>query len=268
MDLCSRNGSIIDKEDASLSVFSVEFSYGFGVYENVRVSKGEPLYLNEHIARLFKSAQEIELEHEFSDSDLQSWTNQLINQLDEDNYNLKILLIGAKDPKNAEVFILPLKPKYPDRKLYKKGVKLITADYERYIPNAKTLNMLPSYLLYRRAQSEGAYDCLLLNRNGEITEGTRTNFFGVKDKTLVTPPAYDVLVGVTRTHVMDCAIDAGFEVKEEAVSIDNIDEFNSAFITSTSSKIMPVNQIDEKDFVISDELKNLMKKFKEFTTSI
>jgi branched-subunit amino acid aminotransferase/4-amino-4-deoxychorismate lyase len=84
----------------------------------------------------------------------------------------------------------------------------------------------------------------LVDRNGNITEGTRTNFFVMKDSTIISPPEEDILLGVTRKHVLEVALKNGFSVEHEPVRLSNIAAYDCAFLTSTSTKIVPITSAD------------------------
>jgi branched-subunit amino acid aminotransferase/4-amino-4-deoxychorismate lyase len=125
--------------------------------------------------------------------------------------------------------------------------------------------MLPSYLAYREARQNGAYDALLINRNGHITEGTRTNFFALRDRTIYSPPEAGILLGVTRDHVLKVAKAQGFEIVEQDLPLDSINSYDYTFITSTSTKIMPLSSIDDYSWPeIPANLKELMAAFETF----
>lgn len=243
---------------------NVEYSYGFGVYESIRVSKQKILFADEHCDRLMESARVTELEHNFTSKQVRLNIEELVSKNQVDSCNIKVLLIGAADINAAKLYAICLNPLYPDRKLYKKGAKCITQNYERPFPHAKTLNMLQSYLAYREAKKAGAYDALAVNQNGEITEGTRTNFFAIKDKLITSPPQSDILLGVTRDHVISVAKQSGFEIVEAKIKLENLDLYDGFFLTSTSSKVMPLRQIDDQMFEIPDSLRELMLRFDEF----
>src|SRR5262249_33182881 len=149
---------------------------------------------------------------------------------------------------DATLYILCLNPLFPDKKMYRDGVACTTYPYERPFPHAKTLNMLQSYLAYRDAVKKGAYDALLINGRDEITEGTRSNFFCIKNKTIVSPPESEILLGVTRDHVLKVAAEKEFNVEERAIRKDDLAQFDGAFLTSTSSNILPIRAIDEFTF--------------------
>jgi branched-subunit amino acid aminotransferase/4-amino-4-deoxychorismate lyase len=160
---------------------------------------------------------------------------------------------------------LPLTPLFPDRKYYTSGVKTISVKYERQFPGAKTLNMLGSYLAYKKAKNENCYDALLIDKNENIIEGTRTNFFATKDDAIFTQFDEKILEGVTRSTVLYVAKKIGLKIEIKDIQVNNISSFDGAFLTSTSSKIVPIKQIDGFIFpTIPGMLKNLMKKYDEF----
>jgi branched-chain amino acid aminotransferase len=263
MDVFSHNGVIKPKEQATVNLFNIEVTYGFGVYESIRVVKGVAKYHDMHAERLMKSADIIGLEHELTVEKVSEYINALVAELATDACNLKLLLIGGRTSADAEFYILPLAPYFPDRKLYKTGAHAITVEYERYIPDAKTLNMLPSYLAYRQASKAGAYDAILVDHKGNMLEGTRTNLFAIKGKTLYTAPVNEVLEGVTRIRVIQCAKDNGYGVTEADLSAGDLDQYDSYFLTSTSTKIMPLKSINDQQLEISEELKTLIELFKQ-----
>jgi len=262
----SRNGELLPVRDAKVPLSLVEYSYGFGVYENIRYAGGALYFVDDHVERLLESARTIELEHEFSADFVRRGIQELLKANAPKACNVKILLIGGNTPSAAQLFILCLNPLFPDRKLYRDGAAVITVPYERAFPHAKTLNMLQSFLAYRKAKQAGAYDALLVNRAGGITEGTRTNFFVLKDSTIFSAPEPEILLGVTRKAMLMAASQAGFRLEYRNIAEGSWDEYDGAFITSTSSKIVPIRSVNGRMVygVIAPELARLMKVFGEF----
>ena len=261
-DFFSLNGALLPASQAVVPLDNIEYAYGFGVYDTLRLSKGRLMFAEDHYRRLLESAKTIGLEHSFAPESIDGFVKALVEKNEAETCNVKTMLVGGKDKASASLYIMCLNPLYPNRKLYKEGVKVITSQYERPYPHAKTLNMLPSYLAYRQAVKFGAYDSLSINRQGEITEGTRTNFLAVKGKTIISPPEEQILLGVTRDKVLEVAKNSGLEVKQEPIKLADISEYDGAFITSTSSKIMPIRSIN--DFVwaaIDPAIYSLMKEF-------
>jgi len=264
-DFFSRNGKILPIDEAEVPLSNIEYSYGFGVYESIRVGNGVTYFLEEHIERLLGSARAISLEHPFSGEFASRAIGELLAKNGAETCNVKILLIGGRASEESELNILCLNPLFPDKKMYRDGVACVTYEYERPFPHAKTLNMLQSYLAYRKAKEAGAYDALLINERGCITEGTRTNFFCIKDKTLFSPDEKDILPGVTRKVVLKVAADNGFAVEQKEIRPADLQEYDGAFLTSTSSKILPIRAIDDVQFPEQPPaLKELMEKFDAF----
>lgn len=272
----SHNGQLIPKEEALVSIDNIEFTYGFGVYENIRLSKGKLMFVDLHIERLMNSAKIIHLEHIFDIQDIKRDIQILVekNKISQasrrpasggETANIKILLIGGKTPADAQLYIMMLAPKFLDKKVYREGVKVISKTHERFLPIAKTLNMLPSYLFYKDAAQKGAFDALLLDHLGNILEGTRSNFFAIRDTTLYTPLLEHVLNGVTRQTVIACAREHGYTVREEMISFSTLFSFDGAFLTNTSGKIVPIRTVDGQTFPeIASEIKRLIKLYDEY----
>lgn len=252
------------KSDDVISLNNIAYAYGYGVYETIRVNKKVPYFLADHIERLLHSAAVIGLEHQYHVERLMKEISESAAAVAEETYNLKILLIGGEKADDAKLYILPLAPFFPDRKLYKEGASVITVPYERMFPDAKTLNMLGSYLAYKKAKAAGCYDALLINKNNEITEGTRTNFFCIKGMTLYSPPQREILSGIMRKALGQVALQNGFKLEEKKILLSDVSMYDGAFLTSTSSLVMPISKINNVNLKIPAELSILMKLFREF----
>ncbi len=264
----SLNGEIRPLQEAKIELSNLEYAYGFGVYETMKIRKEQLFFLEQHIERLLKSAEIIELNHPFSREKLKNWVQDFSEAIDKQDCNLKIMLIGNANPKAVRLYIIPLNPLFPDRKLYKKGAELVTFEYERWNPGAKSLNMLPSYYYYTQAKKKGCYDCLFLNQDREILEGSRTNFFAISGKTLYSPPLDKILEGVTFQTVTNVAKQNGFDITHQTIPLNTLNQYDGAFLTSTSSKIIPIVKIDGFTFEgISPQIKELMKKYDDFLDS-
>lgn len=258
---------ILPIADAVVPLSNIEYAYGFGVYETIRVANSVVYFLNDHIERILESAKIIGLEHTFSQAFIEKGIDDLVSKNHATSYNIKILLIGGSDKDKASLFALCFNPLFPDKKLYKEGVTVISYNHERVFPHAKSLNMLQSYIAYKKARAISAYDALLINRNGFITEGTRTNFFCLTGKIIYSPPEEDILLGVTRKALLKVAQSNGYEIIQQNIGLNDVKNFENAFISSTSSKILPIKKIDSIDLLPpSENLKNLMTLFDNFWT--
>ncbi len=231
--------------EAVVPADDINFAYGFGVYETMKVRAGLMYFAERHLERLLHSARIIELEHEFDERLLLRALSELCRANELTDANIKLLLIGGEDAASAKLFVMALAPFFPPRKSYRDGVSAITVEAERPYPQAKSLSMLTSTVAFRRARSAGAYDALLQDRNGRLTEGTRTNLFYTDGATLFTPPAEQVLSGVTRATVIEAAEAAGYSVEERPLAADELAAYEGFFLTSSSSKVIPIGRIND-----------------------
>jgi len=261
----SKNGELLPLSDAVMPLQNIAYQYGFGVYETLKVRKKVLYFVKQHVERLLHSARIIGLTHIYNAKTIIQYIQDVIEKNDSENCNIKMLLIGGKKPEEATLFILPLAPLFPDRKLYSHGATAETVQHERFLPHAKTLNMLASYLYYTQAQKKGHYDVIFVDKKGDILEGSRTNFFVIKDNVIITPPKKKILEGVTRQTVIAAAKKGGFAVQEKNIPLDTLKKFDGAFLTSTSTKIVPLIQIDSFRYsFISPKLKELMRLYDTF----
>jgi branched-subunit amino acid aminotransferase/4-amino-4-deoxychorismate lyase len=122
------------------------------------------------------------------------------------------------------------------------GVKLMSYEYQREMAEVKTTNYTAALRLRKRVQQQNAYDILYHSR-GNVLELTRSNFFIVKDNTVITA-ATDILKGITRQTVLDLA-KARYRVEVREVKFGELAQADEAFFTGTNKKIVPVVKVDD-----------------------
>src|ERR1035437_2242077 len=118
----SKNGKLLPLVDATVPLENIAYQYGFGVYETIRVRNKIAYFTKQHIERLLQSAKLIGLEHIYVLSKIDLYIQEVIQKNNAQNCNLKILLIGGKNTEDSLLFILPLAPLYPDKKIYINGI--------------------------------------------------------------------------------------------------------------------------------------------------
>jgi branched-subunit amino acid aminotransferase/4-amino-4-deoxychorismate lyase len=260
------NGKIIEENEAKISIADKGYFFDFAVYSSVKVIQGKIFFFEYHIARLFESARMIDLKHNLKSDEVAKWLEKLVEAEKIKDSLLRIILIGDPDDKGEEkLFIFPIGGLtfYPD-KFYKQGAKVITFCGERRIPKSKTKNLLMSFIAYREAKKQDALDALLIDSKGNIREGTRSNFFAIKGQTIFTPPADNVLEGVTKKIILEVAKN-DFEIKEAEILLKDVRNYDEIFISSTSMNVMPIKQIDDIIFETDFEKTRLVEKlFKDY----
>ncbi len=238
----SVDARLIPTETATVAIDDIDFAYGYGVYETLKVRKGVLFFAERHEERLFFSASAIGMEHPWRPGQVVDAVVALVRANGIPDCNVKVLLIAGK------LYIMALAPLFPKRSDLKAGGRAITFEGERFYPQAKTLSMLVSTIAFRKAKEAGAYDALLVNRNGEVTEGTRTNLFATDGRVVYTPPAYQVLAGVTKLTVSDVIRGLGIPLEERTLPVEGLVAWEGLFLTSTSTKVMPLSRVDDWEY--------------------
>jgi branched-chain amino acid aminotransferase len=258
------NDRFVKKEDAVISVFDHGFLYGDGVYETLR-SYGDRIFMPEqHLARLYRSAEAIGLvipipRKSWSDLLHDAMTRNHVGNAQQDAY-LRITIsrgvgeIGL-DPAlcSAPTVVVITKPLVaPNPEFYKTGVSLIIAQTQRNLPGAlspqiKATNFLNNILAKREALAAGVFDSILLNWEHVVTECTISNLFFVTNETLQTPSIEcGLLDGITRDIVIRLARESGLPVMEGRFSPDQLLQADECFLTNTSMEIMPVSTVNRR----------------------
>lgn len=227
------------------------FYSDLSVYEIIRVMDGVALFLEDHFVRLKRSMQIRGFAFQIVYPDFKQNIAELVklNQKNEGNIKFVYSVVGG-DTRWAFAFIHHT---YPTPEDYQSGVITDLLFAERLNPNAKVIQSgirdeANHMILVRKL-----YEVLLVDRDGMITEGSRSNVFFVKSGVFYTAPASMVLEGITRQKVLKCLTKLAFPIVEQAVRADEIDQFDAAFLTGTSPKVLPIKSIGTKVFDVRNQ---------------
>ncbi len=226
---------------------SERINVGRIIYEVVRVIDGKPLFFEEHLERFFNSIINTGFVITLSKKSISLRIKALVevNKLKEGNIRFQLSFVDDIEP----IFTAWVTPFiYPKKELYDKGVLLTIMEAERKNPTIKTYNPKLKDKVSSQIFQDDIYEVLLVNNNGMITEGSRSNIFFVKGSTILTPLSTSVLPGITRQKVMDIAKNCGISCSEVDIEYNSIRSFDGAFITGTSPKVLPVKAIYEVSF--------------------
>lgn len=218
----------------------------FSVYEVLRVLLGVPLFLEEHYFRLLKTMEIYQIQNEMDFQEFQTKIYELIELNSNSDGNIKIERIGTENEIRWEFSFA--EHNYPGPDDYENGVKTELYFAERENPNAKVFvgNLRESVNDFMK--SRDLFEVLLVDQEGKISEGSRSNVFFVKDKVFYTAPASKILIGITRQKVLECLSELNYQVKEIAVIATEIENYDAVFITGTSPKVLPVRSIGNVEF--------------------
>lgn len=238
------NGALLPADQAGFTVANQSLVDSFGIYETVKVEEGRFFHLNWHLRRLGESAGILGLDLPAALEEIGDWCRQLAATSSGFGL-LRIVAYGSDGVHGPQcaVYMKP-QPALADW-LFDPGVWLVSSAGERTWPLAKSTNCLAQALARFKAQRLGAYEGLIVDRRGHITEGSTCNLLVVRDGTLLRPLEGTALEGVTENIAVELAAAAGIPVRRAASPLAEIGDWDEAFITSTNRRIMPVRQIDD-----------------------
>jgi branched-chain amino acid aminotransferase len=214
---------------------------GNSVYEVIKLIEGVPLFFEDHMARMQRSAALLGAEIEKPTRQVRAEINELVEKNGCADINVKLVWYPEKE---GSIFLTYfVRQDFPDDGAYRRGAHTILYDGERRNPQIKAV--MTSYRERVRAVREaaGAYEALLVDDKGFISEGTRSNLFFLIDHQLCTPPSDAVLLGVTRQHVMALCRVLAIDVQEKMLPKDDLNRIEAAFITGTTIDILPIGSI-------------------------
>jgi branched-chain amino acid aminotransferase len=248
------DGRWVHPHEASISINDTAILRAYSVFESLRTYDRRPFHLDEHLARLYRSAQLIDLDIPYSREQIAVVVREVIERNAYKHATIRIFVTGGETEDSIlpigkpvlVVLITPLGER--DMQRFTQGIKVITTHLQRIMPEAKTNNYVAAVRALKEAARHEATDALFVNEQGHVLEATRSNFFIFRGDTLVTP-RQGILIGVTRNVVLNLARDR-FAVEERPILLDELSLAGEAFITSSSKEILPVVQID--DLVIGD----------------
>jgi branched-chain amino acid aminotransferase len=214
---------------------------GSSVYEVIKLIEGVPLFFEDHLARMQRSAALMGASIEKPPTQVRAEINKLVEKNGCAEINIK--LVWYPEKKGSIFLTYFVRQDFPDDGAYRRGVRTILYDAERRNPQIKAVKT--SYRERFRALREGAgaYEALLVDDKGFISEGTRSNLFFLIDHQLCTPPSDAVLLGVTRQHVMTLCRVLEIDVQEKMLHKDDLNRIEAAFITGTTIDILPIGSI-------------------------
>lgn len=241
------NDRFVPQEEASLPVSDLSIQRGYGLFDFFKIINGVPLYLEDHLDRLYFSADELRLPFLPDREELKDLIRQLMERNQMAHSGFRITLTGGTSPDGYSItvsnLVLSQSPlTLTTKETFEKGIKLITYEHQRQLPQVKSIDYLMAIWLQPLVKEKSADD-VLYYKNGVVGECPRSNLFAVKDGVLITP-AENILKGVIRKQVLQLA-QGRLPVEERAVTLEEVKQAEEVFVTSTTKQILPVRQIDE-----------------------
>ncbi|MBI2711309.1 MAG: aminotransferase class IV [Bdellovibrio sp.] len=263
------NGQVLGPHEAKVSIFDRGYLYGDSLYEVARSYGAQFYLLDQHLDRLKRSAELCKMK---LDQDSATYKREIYKTLEafralpgnseRDAYMRLIVSRGSgkigfslsaiQTPTLYTIIVQSLDGMIPQRSAQRppEGIKVrisprIRMDRRALDPAMKSGNYLNSLLAYLDAAENGFDDALLCDYEGNLTEGTTFNLFYVRREIVATPPLENgILVGVTRSKVLEIAKDLGIQVREVRFPRERLFEADEVFLTSSLKEVLPIVQID------------------------
>lgn len=217
------------------------------IYEVFRVIDKIALFLEDHLQRLQETCVLSKHCREFSTEEIKRYVYDVIDANHLYEGNMKIVLY-QKQGARPQFLVYISEHQYPTREQYKTGVPVSLFKGIRINPNAKVMDVELRKSTNKMKQERDVYETLLVDEEGCITEGSRSNVFFIRKGKVITPLLQDVLPGITRKHIMEICRELSIDVIEEKVPARSVVIMEAVFISGTSRKVLPVNQINDLKF--------------------
>lgn len=247
-DYCYLSGKYLKLDEAKISVTDIGILRGFGVFDFLRTYNKKPFLLKEHLGRFKNSAKILGLKLPVTEKQLEKIVYTLLKKCPHQETNIRMVLTGGQAIRGLEfnrnkptLFIFTEKAHPLPEKIYRRGAKLITYEFQRDFSGVKTLNYITAVKLQKTKKRAGALEILYIYNN-KILEGTTSNFFMFKGNNLITPKQ-GVLPGITRSFTIKLA-EQKFKVIERDINVSELKLCDEAFITASNKEIAPVVKID------------------------
>ena len=249
------DGRTVDLKELVIAMEDRGYQFGDGVYEYTKVYNGKCFALKQHIDRLFRSLRELRIPGVFTFDEMAGIHERLISESGIENGGIYLQITRGWAPRahNFPDAVIPcltmtIRPGTSNPALWEKGVGVLSIPDERWLRcDIKSLNLLGNILGKQKAKEAGCFEAIQI-RDSKVTEGTSSNFFIVKDDVVWTYPLGNlILTGVTRTKVLEEIAPAqGQSFLEKAFTLDQALKADEAFLSGTTTEIMPVVTIDGK----------------------
>lgn len=254
MSIAYVNGEFLPIDDATVPMQDRAHQFADGVYEVIAFFNRKLLDAEPHLKRLDYSCRELRILNPYSHDE---WL-EVIHRLIEQNRFVHggiYLQVSRGTQARSHVFKENLTPnvslsvfgqKTPSKTLTESGAAAITHPDLRWKRcDIKTTGLLGNVLAKQAATDAGVYEAILIKDNGDISEASISNFFIVKDQVIYTHPStHEILSGIARSVTVEIAQKRGYKVSETPFNVSTMMGADEAFLTGTTTNILPVVTID------------------------
>ncbi|WDL98024.1 aminotransferase class IV [Alicyclobacillus sp. ALC3] len=242
------NGEFQSPDSAVVPIDERGHNFGDGVYEVLRVYGGRAFLSDWHFERLERSLRAIAIDNPHTRAEWARLMNEAIRRSGEAQALVYLQVTRGFATRSHGFPQVRPSVSMTVRKVSEKapsahGTLLCLPDERWGNVWVKTINLLPNVIAKEVAHRAGADEALLV-RNGEVTEGSSSNAWFVRDGVIWTAPADRyILAGVTRRLVLQLAEELGLTVREQRLPLDDLKDVDEVFITGTTSEVQPIHKV-------------------------
>ncbi len=267
------NGKWLKDNELKISIFDIAVLRGFGIFDFLRSYGVKPFRREDHIDRFYNSARQMGIKPVKSKYEIAQIIRTGIKKNGFKHTQIKFVQTGGISPDGftpsgkPSFFMLFFEAKPYPKKMYTKGVKLLTSLLMRQMPTAKTINYMASISEVQRAHTASAVDILHTDEKGDIYEATRSNFFAIKNGQVITAQ-YVILLGITRKVILEIAKKINLKVTFRNVNKSELKSIDEVFICNSSQEIVPVVKVDKQAIgngKVGPLTKKIMEEFHKIT---
>jgi len=248
------NDRIIDAAEAHIPANDAGFLYGAGLFETMRALNGVVFALNEHLDRLFSSAQALSIRNTYSKEYITDAVYQTLKANDFTDARLRLTLTSGpmsleEDARPTVVITATRFTPYP-AEYSKNGVLVVLSPFKQNVHDPtsghKTTCYFPRIRALDEARKKRAAEALWFTIDNRLAEGCISNVFLVKNSGLYTPPVQTpVLPGIARKTVLQIAAEDSISVTEKDLHISDVLEADEIFLTNVIMQILPVSRVEQ-----------------------
>ena len=260
---CYYNGHISSFNQTGMSLNDLLIQRGYGIFDYLRVVDNKPLFVEDHLDRLYQSAAIMHMEVPQSKEAILKIVMELVVKNNMPYSGLKLIVSGGDSSdgyslEQPRLTIIQQPLPVPSKSFTVNPFVLMSHPFQRQLPQVKTTDYLMAIYLQPKLKAFGGQD-ILYTHEGMVRECPRSNFFLISEQGHIVTPKDQVLKGITRKNILATALENGIQVEERPISLEEIKTAKGAFIASSTKRIIPISKIDES--VISTDSPILEKIF-------
>lgn len=246
---CYYDGQISSFKQTGMSLNDLLIQRGYGIFDYLRVVNNKPLFVEDHLDRLYQSAAIMHMEVPQSKESILKIVLELVAKNDMPYSGLKLIVSGGDSSdgyslEKPRLTIIQQPLPVPSNSFSVNPFILMSHPFQRQLPQVKTTDYLMAIYLQPKLKAFGGHDILYTN-DGMLRECPRSNFFLISEQGNIVTPKDDILKGITRKNILASARENGIEVEERPIALEEIKTAKGAFIASSTKRIIPISKIDE-----------------------